>query len=97
MLQVVANYLLTALRDNRRRITSLVLLGATGIKPEPPLEIAGPAKLGPVKTGELAFYRPELRLDPTTLSEAQKAAMAENQRVLRENRTGLSRPRTSVP
>jgi pimeloyl-ACP methyl ester carboxylesterase len=69
------------LRDNRRRITSLVLLGATGIKPEPPLEIADPAKLGPVKTGELAFYRPELRLDPTTLSEAQKAAMAENQRV----------------
>jgi pimeloyl-ACP methyl ester carboxylesterase len=70
-----------SLRDNRRRMTSLVLLGATGIKPEPPLEIADPAKLGPVKTGELAFYRPELRLDPATLSEAQKAAMAENQRV----------------
>ena len=68
------------LRDNRSRINSVVLLGSTGIKPEPPLEIADPAKLGPVRTGELAFFRPELRLDPTTLSETQKAAMAENQR-----------------
>jgi pimeloyl-ACP methyl ester carboxylesterase len=68
-----------SLRDNHGRINSLALLGSTGIKPEPPLEIADPAKLGPIKTGELAFYRPELRLDPTTLSETQKAAMADNQ------------------
>ncbi|MFE2430565.1 hypothetical protein ACFXJ5_27930 [Streptomyces sp. NPDC059373] len=33
------------LRDNRGRISALVLLGATCIKPEPPLEIADPAKL----------------------------------------------------
>lgn len=69
-----------SLLDNHGRIKALVLLGSTGIKPEPPLEIADPAKLGPIKTGELAFYKPELRLDPTTLSESQKAAMAENQR-----------------
>ena len=70
-----------SLLDNRGRIKALVLLGSTGIKPEPPLEIADPAKLGPIKTGELAFYRPELRLDPATLNETQKAAMAANQRV----------------
>jgi pimeloyl-ACP methyl ester carboxylesterase len=69
-----------SLLDNHGRIRALVLLGSTGIKPEPPLEIADPAKLGPIKTGELAFYRPELRLDPTTLSETQKVAMAANQR-----------------
>jgi pimeloyl-ACP methyl ester carboxylesterase len=69
-----------SLQDNHGRIKALVLLGSTGIKPEPPLEIADPAKLGPIKTGELAFYRPELRLDPATLNETQKAAMAANQR-----------------
>jgi pimeloyl-ACP methyl ester carboxylesterase len=70
------------LLDNRGRISALVLLGATGIKPEPPLEIADPATLGPVRTGELAFYKPELRLDPSTLSDQQKAGMAANQRTL---------------
>jgi pimeloyl-ACP methyl ester carboxylesterase len=70
------------LRDNRGRISALVLLGSTGIKPEPPLEIADPAKLGPVKTGELAFHKPELRLNPAALSEEQRATTAANQRTL---------------
>jgi pimeloyl-ACP methyl ester carboxylesterase len=70
-----------SLRDNRARISALVLICSTGVEPESPLEIADPAKLGPVKTGELAFFRPELRLDPATLSETQKAAMAANQSV----------------
>ena len=68
------------LRDNRGRISALVLLGAVGITPEPPLEIADPARLGPVRTGELAFHKPELRLRPASLSEQQKAGMAANQR-----------------
>jgi pimeloyl-ACP methyl ester carboxylesterase len=68
------------LRDNHSRISALVLLAATGIKPEAPLAIADPAKLGPVKTGELAFHKPELRLDPSTLNEQQRAGMAANQR-----------------
>ena len=68
------------LRDNRSRISALVLLASVGIEPEFPLEIADPAKLGPVRTGELAFYKPELRLDPSTLSDEQKAGMAANQR-----------------
>jgi pimeloyl-ACP methyl ester carboxylesterase len=68
------------LRDNRGRISALVLLCGTGIKPEPPLEIADPALLGPVKTGELAFHNPEFRLNPAALSEGQRTAMAANQR-----------------
>ncbi|MEY9962548.1 pimeloyl-ACP methyl ester carboxylesterase [Streptacidiphilus sp. MAP12-16] len=70
------------LRDNHGRITALVLLGSTGIEPEPPLEIANPANLGPVKTGELAFFKPELRPDFSALSDDQKAGMAANQRAL---------------
>ena len=68
-----------ALRDTDNRISALVLLGATGITPEPG-QIADPATLGPVRTGELAFHNPELRLNPATLSEEQKAGMAANQR-----------------
>jgi pimeloyl-ACP methyl ester carboxylesterase len=70
------------LRDTHGRLSALVLLGATGIKPEPPLEIADPTKLGPVRTGELAFHNPELRLNPATLSDAQKSAMGANQATL---------------
>lgn len=70
------------LRDTRGRIARLILLAATGITPEPPLEIANPALLGPAKTAELAFFRPELRPDPATLSAEQKAAIAANQQAL---------------
>ncbi len=69
-----------ALRDTRGRISGLILLAGVGIKPEPPLEIADPAKLGPVKTGELAFHNPALRPNPAALSEEQRAAIAANQR-----------------
>jgi pimeloyl-ACP methyl ester carboxylesterase len=67
-------------RDNHSRIDALVLLAAVGPTPEPPLEIADPAVLGPVRTGELAFYKPELRPNPATMSDEQKAAGAANQR-----------------
>jgi pimeloyl-ACP methyl ester carboxylesterase len=70
------------LRDNRNRLSALVLLGATGITPEPPLEIADPATLGPVKTSELAFHNPQFRIDPATMSEQQRNGMAANQRAL---------------
>lgn len=70
-----------ALRDNHNVIGSLVLLAAAGIEPKPPLEIADPAKIGPVRTGELAFHNPALRLDPSTLSAEQRAIMAANQQV----------------
>lgn len=69
-------------RDNHGRISALVLLASTGITPEPPLTIADPAQLGPVRTGELAFHRPELRPDPATLGADQRAAMAANQATL---------------
>jgi pimeloyl-ACP methyl ester carboxylesterase len=64
--------------DNHGRIASLVLLDSTGIRPQPPLEIADPAKIGPVRTGELAFHNPALRLDPATLTDEQRAGMAAN-------------------
>ncbi|MDH6108539.1 pimeloyl-ACP methyl ester carboxylesterase [Kitasatospora sp. MAP12-15] len=70
------------LRDNRSRISALVLLAATGITPVPPLEIANPANIGPIRTGELAFHKPEFRLNPATLTEDQKAAMGANQATL---------------
>ncbi|MER6571657.1 alpha/beta fold hydrolase [Streptomyces sp. NPDC001093] len=71
-----------ALRDTGSRISALVLLGSTGITPEPPLAIANPADLGPVRTCELTFHNPDLRLDPAALSDEQKAVMAANQRTL---------------
>ncbi|MFF2148812.1 alpha/beta fold hydrolase [Kitasatospora sp. NPDC058190] len=70
------------LRDNHGRISALVLLGSTGITPGPPLAIANPADLGPVRTGELAFHNPALRPNPAALSDEQKAVMAANQRTL---------------
>jgi pimeloyl-ACP methyl ester carboxylesterase len=66
------------LRDNHGRVCALTLLGASGVKPEPPLEIADPAKIGPVRTGELAFHNPAFRLDPATLTDQQRATMAAN-------------------
>ncbi|WP_051970409.1 alpha/beta fold hydrolase [Kitasatospora azatica] len=71
-----------ALRDNASRISCLTLLASTGISPEPPLQFANPAELGPVKTGELAFHNPQFRPNPATLGPAQLAAMAANQRTL---------------
>ncbi len=68
------------LRDNLGRITALVLMNAVGIEPPFPLEIADPAKLGPVRTGELAFHKPELRPNPAAFTDEQKAAAVANQR-----------------
>jgi pimeloyl-ACP methyl ester carboxylesterase len=68
-----------ALRDTRHRITGMVLLDGVAIAPEPPVQIGDPAKLGPAKTAELAFYNPALRPDPSKLTEAQKATAAANQ------------------
>ncbi|WP_332262205.1 alpha/beta fold hydrolase [Kitasatospora mediocidica] len=69
-------------RDNRAAISALVLLGATGIAPQAPIQIANPAEIGPVRTGELAFHNPALRLNPATLTDEQKAAMGANQATL---------------
>ncbi len=71
-----------ALRDNAARVSCLTLLASTGIAPEPPVQIADPADLGPVKTGELAFHNPKFRLNPAALSPEQLAGMAANQRTL---------------
>jgi pimeloyl-ACP methyl ester carboxylesterase len=67
-----------ALRDTRGRIGGLIMLAGVAVTPEPPLQIADPATLGPVKTSELAFHNPALRPDPAALSDEQKAAAAAN-------------------
>ena len=69
-----------SLRDNHQTLSALILLDAVGIEPDAPLEIGDPAKLGPVKTGELAFYRPELRPNPAAFTDEQKAGAVANQR-----------------
>ena len=70
------------LRDNASRVACMILLASTGIAAEPPAQLANPAELGPVKTGELAFHNPRLRLNPATMSPEQLAGMAANQRTL---------------
>ena len=69
-----------ALRDTRGRVSGLIMLAGVGIAPEPPLEIADPAKLGPVRTGELAFHNPALRPNPAAFTEEQRAVGAANLR-----------------
>lgn len=81
------------LRDNHGRIRALVLLAAVGITPRPPLEIADPAVIGPVRTGELAFFKPELRPDPAALSDEQKAVAGANQRTQAVYAAGNHDPR----
>jgi pimeloyl-ACP methyl ester carboxylesterase len=66
------------LRDNHGRVSALTLLGASGITPEPGTEIADPAQIGTVRTGELAFHNPKFRLDPAALTDAQRANMVAN-------------------
>lgn len=67
-----------ALRDNHGRVKAVTLIGATGIKPTPPLEVADPRKAGPVRTGELAFHDPKFRDDPSTFTEEQQATFFGN-------------------
>ena len=69
-----------SLRDTRARITALTLIDAVAITPPAGIEIADPAKLGPVRTGELAFHNPQFRINPATMSEQQRAGMAANGR-----------------
>jgi pimeloyl-ACP methyl ester carboxylesterase len=71
-----------ALRDTRGRVGRLVLVNAVGIRAKDADEIADVAKVGGAEFGRLAYYNPAFRLDPTTLSDEQRAAMAADQRTL---------------
>ncbi|TDD53863.1 alpha/beta hydrolase [Kribbella antibiotica] len=67
-----------ALRDNHGRVSALTLIGATGIEPTWPLEVADPRKEGPVRTGELAYHDPKFRDDPSALTDEQRATFFAN-------------------
>ena len=68
-------------RDTRGRLAGLVLLNAVGIDPARG-QLTDTRALDPVRLGELAFVNPALRLDPSTLTEEQKAAGLANQQTL---------------
>jgi len=71
-----------ALRDIDRRITSLVLLNATGIRPDSPDQIVDIRQLPPPAISKLAFYNPAFRPDPAALTDEQRAGSAANQQTM---------------
>jgi pimeloyl-ACP methyl ester carboxylesterase len=71
-----------ALRDIDRRIASLVLLNATGIRPDGADQIVDIRQLPPSAIGKLAFHNPALRPDPAALTDQQRAGAAANQQTM---------------
>jgi pimeloyl-ACP methyl ester carboxylesterase len=71
-----------SLRDIDRRIASMVLLNATGIRPDRADQITDIRQLPPQAIGKLAFYNPALRPDPATLTDEQRAGAAANQQTM---------------
>ncbi|MFI9383841.1 alpha/beta fold hydrolase [Kutzneria sp. NPDC052558] len=70
-----------ATRDSWGRIGGVVLLNAVGIDPAVG-KLTDTRGLPPQRLGELAFVNPALRLDPSTLTEEQRAMAAANQEAL---------------
>jgi pimeloyl-ACP methyl ester carboxylesterase len=70
-----------ATRDTSHRIGGVVLLNAVGIDPAVG-SLTDTRGLSPAKLGELAFVDPALRLDPSTLTDEQRAAGLANQETL---------------
>ncbi|MDT4994656.1 MAG: hypothetical protein QOH97_4548 [Actinoplanes sp.] len=71
-----------SLRDIDRRIASMVLLNATGIRPDRADQITDIRQLPPPAIGELAFHNPALRPNPAELTDEQRAGMAANQKAM---------------
>jgi pimeloyl-ACP methyl ester carboxylesterase len=71
-----------ALRDIGGRISSLVLLNATGIRPDDPHQITDIRTLPPAAVGRLAIHDPALRPDPAALTDDERAAAAADQQAL---------------
>jgi pimeloyl-ACP methyl ester carboxylesterase len=71
-----------ALRDIDGRVKSLVLLNATGIRPDDPAQITDIRTVPPAAIGRLAFHNPAFRPDPATMTEEQRAGAAANQQAL---------------
>jgi pimeloyl-ACP methyl ester carboxylesterase len=71
-----------ALRDIDGRVRSLVLLNATGIRPDSPSEVTDIRSLPPAAIGQLAFHNPAFRPDPASMTEEQRAGTVANQQAL---------------
>jgi pimeloyl-ACP methyl ester carboxylesterase len=71
-----------ALRDIDRRIASVVLLNATGIRPDSADQIVDIRQLPPPAVGKLAFHNPALRPNPATMTDQQRAGAVANQQTM---------------
>jgi pimeloyl-ACP methyl ester carboxylesterase len=71
-----------ALRDIQGRVKSVVLLNATGIRPDNAGQVTDIRGMAPQAIGQLSFYNQALRPDPAAMSAEQRAAMAGNQQTL---------------
>jgi pimeloyl-ACP methyl ester carboxylesterase len=71
-----------ALRDIDGRIKSMVLLNATGVRPDNPTQITDIRTLPPAAISRLAFHNPAYRPNPAALTDEQRAGAAANQQTL---------------
>ncbi|HEX4833353.1 MAG TPA: alpha/beta fold hydrolase [Trebonia sp.] len=71
-----------ALRDVQRRVASLVLLDANGIRPDSTAQFTDIRGLPLEAIGRLSFHDPARRPDPAAMTEAQRATMLANQQAL---------------
>ena len=71
-----------ALRDIKGRIKSIVLINATGIRPDDANQLVDVRTLPPTAVTRLSFHNPANRPDFSKLSDEQRAAGAANQRTM---------------
>ena len=71
-----------ALRDIDRRVGSLVLINAVGIRPDRPDQITDVRGMAPSDIGKLSFYNQALVPDPATMTDQQRAGQAANQQTM---------------
>lgn len=71
-----------ALRDIKGRVKAIVLINATGIRPDDVNQIVDVRTLPPAAIGKLSFYDPAKRPNFAALSEEQRATGAANQRTM---------------
>jgi pimeloyl-ACP methyl ester carboxylesterase len=69
------------LRDIDGRVKPVVLINATGIRPDRPDQVTGIRTLAPTEIGKLSFHNPALP-SPATMTHEQRAGMAANQQAM---------------
>jgi pimeloyl-ACP methyl ester carboxylesterase len=71
-----------ALRDIDGRVKAMVLINASGIRPDSAAQVTDIRLIPPAAIGRLSFHNPALRPDFAAMSEEQRATMAANQQAL---------------